>query len=408
MNKFEILKNKNFLLLWLGQSVSTLGSRFYMIAIMWYVIEKTGSSMNLGLTVLCFTLPAVLIMPLAGIIADHNYKKTILITSDLINGVLVSVMAIFMYYQALPSLVLYTIIITVSASSAFFSPAISASIPLIAGKEQLSKANSLNQFTNRMSNIVGPAMAGVLIAVTDIWLLLLLNGLSFIISAISECFIKIPDVEVSKDKKKFKEQFFEGLQYVRKVKELMALIFVGGVIINFFLAPLTVFITVICNQILEVGSEGFGLVEACISVGALVGSVFSFFNIIKNQIKLGIIGLVLEGVALLVGGIFLSFPSMIIFAILLGLGVSMASIGITTMLQLLVPENMMGRVGSILSSLSTITVPIGILVGSYVINVYSIELIFIVSGVIVLLSGLTLVVPFASEFKRKPEVAVEI
>jgi MFS transporter, DHA3 family, macrolide efflux protein len=404
---FAILKNKNFLLLWIGQSVSMLGSRFYSIAIMWYVIEKTGSSMDLGFTVLCFTLPAVLIMPIAGIMADHNYKKKILITSDLANGIIVSVMALLLYQNALSTHMLYLMIIAISSASAFFTPAISASIPLITGKKELSKANSLNQFTSRMANIIGPTLAGILIAVTDIWLLLLLNGISFIISAISESWIQIPNVETSSGKQNIRQQFRDGMKFALKSKELLALIFVGGIIINFFLAPLMVFITIICNQILVVGSQGFGIVEACIAVGALLGSVISFLNIIKNQIKLGIIGLVLEGVALLVGGVFLSYTSMIIFAILLGLGVSMASIGITTMYQMLVPENMMGRVGSILSSISTFIVPIGILVGSYVINIYSVELIFIVSGIIVLLSGIMLVIPFAQEFKSKPKSKTE-
>lgn len=262
--------------------------------------------------------------------------------------------------------------------------------------------------TNRLSNIFGPALAGVLIAVTDIWLLLLINGITFILSAISECAIRIPHVDAGGEKKNFTQQFREGVDFVLKVKELLVLIFVGGIVINFFLAPLNVFITIICNQVLEIGSTGFGVVEACISIGALLGTLFPFLNITKNQIRLAIIGLALEGVALLVGGIFMSYPSMIIFAFLLGLGVSMASIGIMTMYQVLVPEHMMGRVGSLLTTTSTFIVPIGILVGSYVINIVSVEMIFIVSGVIVLLSGLLLAIPFAKEFKHQPKIEVEL
>lgn len=364
--------------------------------------------MALGMTVLCFTLPVVIVMPLAGILADHNYKKSILIISDVVNGSLVILMATLLYLDSLTNLWLYALIIAISASSAFFNPAINAAIPLIVGKEELTKANSLNQMTNRLANIFGPALAGVLIAVTDIWLLLLINGITFILSAISECAIRIPDVDAGSEKKNFKQQFREGLDFVLKVKELLVLIFVGGIVINFFLAPLTVFITIICNQVLDVGSTGFGVVEACISIGALLGTLVPFLNISNNHIRLAIIGLALEGVALLVGGIFMSFPSMIIFAFLLGLGVSMASIGIMTMYQVLVPEHMMGRVGSLLTTTSTFIVPIGILVGSYVINIVSVEMIFMVSGVIVLLSGLLLAIPFSKEFKRQPIIGAEL
>jgi MFS family permease len=395
MMKNNVLRNKNFLLLWMGNSVSVLGNRFYNIAIMWYIIETTGSSIALGLSVLCFTIPSVLVMPFVGVLADRNIKKYLLVISDMINGCIMLAIALFMFFGELPIYLLYLLMIASSLVSAFFSPAIGATIALIVGKENLAKANSFMQVTNQLSNIIGPALAGILIAVTNMWLLFLINGISFIISAFSEMFLAIPKVDIDHIKRKFYLQFKEGFTYVLRYKKLLHLIIVGGIIINFFLAPLNVFITVLCNQILKVGASGMGIVNAAISVGALSGSLIILLNIMKDRVKMVIFGLSIEGIALLISGVFPeSYIALLIFAYILGIGVSMASVGIGTLYQTMVPENKMGRVGSLLSTLSTFIVPFGTMFGSFIINYLSISWILNVSGILVTLAGLSLIITF--------------
>ncbi|MGE8203674.1 MFS transporter [Heyndrickxia sp. NPDC080065] len=389
----NLLKNKNFVLLWLGNGVSVLGNRFYNIAIMWYIIEKTGSSLALGLSVLCFTVPSVLIMPFSGVLADMNIKKHLLVISDLVNGCIMISIAALMFNDGFPIYILYALMIASSIVSAFFGPTIGATIPLIVGKEGLTKANSFMQVTNQLSNILGPALAGVLIALTHMWILFFINGVSFIISAISELFIKIPKVDIEHAKKNFMLQFKEGLNYVIQYKTLLHLIIVGGVIINFFLAPLNVFITVLCNQVLKVGASGMGIVDAAISVGALAGSLLILLNIMKNKVNMVILGLSIEGIALLIAGIFTeSYIALIFFAFILGLGVCFASVGIGTLYQTMVPENKIGRVGSLTSTLGTFIVPIGTMFGAYIINHLSISWVLNVSGLLVTLSGLSLII----------------
>lgn len=227
------------------------------------------------------------------------------------------------------------------------------------------------------------------------WLLFLINGISFIISAFSEMFLAIPKVDIDHVKRKFYLQFQEGFIYVLRYKKLLHLIIVGGIIINFFLAPLNVFITVLCNQILKVGASGMGIVDAAISVGALSGSLIILLNIMKDRVKMVIFGLSIEGIALLITGVFPeSYIALLIFAFILGIGVSLASVGIGTLYQTMVPENKMGRVGSLLSTLSTFIVPFGTMFGSFIINYLSISWILNVSGILVTLAGLSLIITF--------------
>lgn len=402
-NHASIFSNKHYLLLWLGQSLAVLGSRFCNIAFMWYVIETTGSPVALGLSVICFTLPSLFCLPFAGVVADKNMKKRVLVVSNIVNGINMLMIGLLILGSGSLAL-LYIFIIISSVASSFFSPAVSAAIPLLVGKNMLPKANSLSQITVQLVNILGPALAGILLAITDMWLIFVMSGTAFLASMLFLTNIRIRSVESTEASGSFFQQFREGLAHVLSSRKLLFLILAGGVIINFFLAPITVYITVIANQILEIGPQGLGMYQSSISIGALIGGLLIFANLVKDKLKLAIFGLSIEGVALLLAGLLPGYVSMIVFFLLLGLGVSFASIGITTLFQTIVPENKMGRVMSLLSTMSACTVPLGTMVGSVVINQVSVYIILAVSGVCVAVTGLALCYPFAEELRKKKEV----
>src|SRR5690625_2475140 len=156
-----IFTNKDFMLLWAGLTVSRFGVRFIDLVIMWFVIQETGSALALGATVICITLPTVFIGPIAGVLADRYDKKKIIVTMDFCNGSLMLLVAILLLTGHLSMVLLYTLLIIMSTVSAFFNPAANASVPLLVEEKDLSRANSLNQFSAQGSNIVGPATAGI-------------------------------------------------------------------------------------------------------------------------------------------------------------------------------------------------------------------------------------------------------
>ncbi|MFC4619735.1 MFS transporter [Camelliibacillus cellulosilyticus] len=391
-----LYQNRTVLLLIGGQGISVLGNGLYSIALMWYVMERTGSSLNLGISVICMTLPAVIFMAPAGVWADKNIKKPLLFLTDIIRGLIMVVLVIATSQDA-PLIVIYIGLAVASTATAFFSPAFSAAIPLVVPEEQLPKANAAFQFINRFSSIIGPAIGGMLIALTSEPFLFAINALTFFVSAIFTLFVTIPDVPKTVGQKFFRS-FAEGLRFTIQMRRLLFLILVGGVIINFFLAPLDVYLTIICNERLKVGSTGLGWVDASVSIGALAGSLVIMGGFFKNQIKLAIYGLCLEGIALIIAGLFMSYGALIVYAGLLGIGVSVASVGIGTTYQKIIDKDKMGRVMSLSSMLSSSTVPLGTLVGSLAVIHWSMTTVFIVSGVMVGLSGLSLFIPFRNEF----------
>lgn len=389
----KIIKNKDFMLLWLGQSISKLGTSLYDIALMWYIYKKTGSSIALGISVLCFTVPSVLVTPLAGVFADRLDKKKIIVNTDILNGILMLLFSYFIFANRYPVYVLYLFMILASIVTEIFSPAMSAAIPAMVEEKDLKDANTLNQMTSQILNIFGPVLAGILIAFMNMWILFLLNGLSFFICAATESFVKIPKItsDFTKSDKGIAAQFKEGLVYVSKDKALLYLVMAGGVIINFFLAPLSIYETVLSTKILNVGSTGFGMMNSAISIGALIGGALIMTNVIKDKYKMAVAGLSIEGIAVIFFGIIPNYYIVLSAAAVLGIGLAMASVGIGTLYQTMIPKDKMGRVMALVSTLCNVTVPLGTLAGSAIISCMPLSIILIISGIVVLVTGISLV-----------------
>lgn len=387
----KILQNKDFIILWLGQNISKLGTSLYNIALMWYMYKKSGSAITLGISVLCFTVPAVLIAPLAGVFADRFDKKKIIIITDILNGIIMFIFSYFIFIDRYPVYVMYIFTIISSMISAVFNPAITSAIPIIVDEKNLKDANTMNQIASQIINIFGPALAGIIIAFMNIWMLFLVNGLSFLICAAIESFIMISKNTILKNNYAIVSQFKEGLIYVAKDKTLLYLLLAGGVIINFFLAPLTIYETILANKILNVGSTGFGMMNSAVSSGALIGALFIMLNVFNNKYKMTVAGLCIEGAAVALIGLMPNYYIVLVAEGCLGLGVAMASVGMSTLYQTMIPKDKMGRVMALVSTLCGVTVPIGTLTGSTMAAYIPLNVVFIMSGMVILVTGIALI-----------------
>ncbi len=387
----SIYRNRNFLLLWLGQLVSAVGSRMHAIAVMWYVLEVTSSTTKAGITLVFTVVPSILLSPITGSLADRLDRKKIIVYSDFVNGILVGVISILIYTGNMELWMLYSISALMSVANAFFGPAISAAIPSIVRKENLIKANSLAQITRYSTSIFGPALGGILIAIIGIPGLFLLDSISFLMSAFSESFMSIPKVVRDKNKKStIKEDILEGIKYTLKNKDLLHIIIVGGVIINFFFAPLSLIIAVLSKNILNVGIEGYGILLTAMSIGGLIMSLIvpKISKKIGNY-KLMFLGLTFEGLLLIPLAFSKNMYTAMISLIILGCSFGVVNVSLGTVIQTIVPNNIMGRVSSVFGILCQSTTPLGYFLGGVLLESYSVSSLCIVSGVIVAIAGFT-------------------
>lgn len=269
------LFNRDFILLWLGQSVSQLGNGAGFIALIWWIQTTTGSAVALGTLAMVQTLVGVGVGPFAGAFVDRFDRKSIIILTDLIRGINYLVLGWLVYTGQLTMPLVYGIAAFNALCGQFFGPAISASIPQLVPDKFLEKANSLNQVTATMVNIVGFAVGGVIVAFLGVPMLLAVDGVSYILSAISELFIRIP--KLAKEKAVLSAGLFirdikEGFVFVRKSPVLFRILQVA-MLLNFFGAPFFILLPKFVNEHMGAGSEVYGYLLSAQMVGALIAII---------------------------------------------------------------------------------------------------------------------------------------
>jgi MFS family permease len=156
----RLFRNRSFVALWLGQTVSFIGDYFYWLAIPILVEQLTGSALQVGLSVIASTLPFLLLGPVAGVFVDRWDRKRTMIVSDLLRGLLV--LACLLVRTPEQVWIYYVVAFLMSCVSRFFFPAQNATLPsIVTGKEDLLAANGLMQIVQTAGFLIGPALARI-------------------------------------------------------------------------------------------------------------------------------------------------------------------------------------------------------------------------------------------------------
>ncbi|MEC9488476.1 MAG: MFS transporter, partial [Halanaerobium sp.] len=259
-NKPNLLKNKDYILLFIGGLVSRIGNGIHNIALVWYVLDVSGSATTTGTILLISTLPGVIFGPFSGVIADRINRKFLIVGMDIIRG-LVAIWLGWMVYTGAASffhLGLATVLMAICGS--LFNPAVTATIPNIVADCNLQKANSAEHFSVNITQIIGAAIGGVLIAVVGVSGVFILNGISFLLSAFSELFIAVPPLvrKAAEAKVTFIHDLKVGASYLLQRKDLIAL-FAVAIILNFLSTGLFVIgFPYVFKEMLAVSSKLFG------------------------------------------------------------------------------------------------------------------------------------------------------
>ncbi|MCV6598863.1 MAG: MFS transporter [Alphaproteobacteria bacterium] len=182
---------KNIALYFAGALVSNLGTFMYNFAIGLYVLKLTGSGQTFAFSILFGMIPRIILSPFAGVLADKINRKKMTVLMDILSGVLL----IFVYFVArtttLSLVMIYASSALLTVFNTFFGISLSASIPNLVDKKRLVKVNSMRAMIDSVASIAGPLLGGVVYGLIGIEYFLLLNGLSFICSGISETFINL-------------------------------------------------------------------------------------------------------------------------------------------------------------------------------------------------------------------------
>ena len=372
-----LLKQKNFFLLMVAKLISLIGTQMQNFALSLYILKATGSATKFASVLALTLIPQLIFAPVAGVLVDWFNRKKILIYLDLLSGIIVGTFAVI--YKFNNELLLghvYFIAITLSLISLLYSPAISTVIPTIVKKEELVKANSMNSFIMNIGNLISPAIAGALLGFYGMFLILVVNSISFIFSSICELFITIP--AVNKKPKKinlnaFTTDFVEGINFI-KTKTIMLNIIILGLMIN-FVSPVigSIGLTYLSKQVLKISDYQFGTLQS-ITVVALILSPL-LCNLVSKKAKLGtilfidifVVSILVCMMAALASPAYLKlfssnlipYITLIIIGFIIMLVTSIGNMALGVMFQQEVPLAIMGRVGTVMTTACMAAVPLG-------------------------------------------------
>ena len=353
----RVLKNGNFLALWIGQIISQFGDRLAQMALIGLYLKQTaGISLSHSVPVMrnlffFSTLPILLFSPLAGVYVDRWSRKKTLIATDLLRaGLILLIPLLAGYTDGMWSI--YGVIFLVFTVTCFFSPAKSAIIPNLVKKRELLAANSLSNITRLIAMIGGVTAGGIIVAWAGTKMSFYLDSLSFLLSGLAILAIRIkedPPPEESKDGiRRVAKELVAGLNFIRKKKRVKFVatslfILMGASGIGYLLV--TVFVT----KALNLGTIGLSVLATFLGIGMLAGSlIYGHFGEQIEREKVIVGGTLICGVcAVLLGG------SKSLFLLSLGVSIigfiaSPIMIAAYTLTQELTPDRIRGRVFSAL------------------------------------------------------------
>ena len=410
-NKPVKLFNKNYLLLWQGQSVSRLGSQMYYMAMVIWITNQTGSASLLALMGIIGAIPALIFTSVGGTFADRFSRKKIIIISDILKGVaILSLAYLFYFYYNSTHLIITWLMVVVAFSSivqSFFTPAISAVVPELVPKDKLTTANTLGQASVQISQIVGWSLSSTLYFIIGIPLLTLINGITFIFSAFSELFIKIPEKEIlisgEEEKNKsnsFKSEFKEGLNYVWQNSGLKKLI-LASVFITFFSTPIILLLPFFLKVTLQINESYLGFLFSINALGILSGSIIA--SMMKgnggNKAKIIILFMLLNAINPILLGITKNVIFVSVLLFLGGLWAGFIQVNIRTILQLRTKSSIRGRVFGVVGTLAGALTPIAMAFSGVMADLTNknIPLIYSVSGILMII--ITIIVWFSKDIR---------
>lgn len=370
--------------------VSLVGSWIQTVAQSWLIFDLTKSVFLLGLAGFLGSIPVFLFSLFGGVAADRVNKRSILLLTQNAFMVLAFLLAILTQLKFITPWQVMFIALLNGTVMAFDAPSRQAIVAELVGREHLLNAVALNSAAFNSSRLIGPALAGMLIATVGMSGCFYVNGISFLAVIAALIFIKIPPGSKKEGNKTFTKDLLEGLYFVRGHRTILLLITTVG-ITSLFGISYVILMPVFANDILGVGVKGLGMLMSASGLGALVAALL-----------LARLGKYRHKGRLLVFSLAVFSASLVIFALSKIYLLSLAALALTgwssvtamslvnTSLQELVPDNFRGRVMSAFMFTFAGIMPFGNLLAGTLSQFWGVSLTVALSGLICAVSFLVI------------------
>ena len=394
---------KDYFTILIGQGFSLISSGILQMSIIFYLTAKTGSAMVLSIATLIGFLPQALIGPFAGVFVDRHSRKKVMIGADLVIAAAGGVLAIVTLYMDLPIWVIMGVLFVRSMGTAFHSPALNAATPLLVPEDQLTKCAGYSQTIQAIGSIISPAAAAFLYTVWNLNHIVLLDIVGAAIACISVAIIAIPNPLPGSIEENVMQEMKAGYMVLKENKGLFALLWIGALYM-FFYMPISALYPLMSMGYFGGTPTHASIAEIAFAIGMLVGgvilSVWGGFK--KRTFTIGA-SVLMMGIGVAISGI-LPSNAFIAFAICcMVMGVSAPFYGVQNALfQEKIKPEYLGRVFSLLGSVMSFAMPLGLLCSGLFAEQIGVEKWFLISGIgIITISFLVFILPVVQSLDNR-------
>ncbi len=386
---FRSFQYRNYRLFFSGQSISLIGTWIQRIATPWLVYNLTGSAFLLGVVGFAGQIPTFVIAPFAGVLTDRWNRYHILIATQIAAMIQALILAFLYFTGTIEVWHILLLSIFLGIVNAFDIPARqSFVIEMVEKKEDLGNAIALNSSMVNGARLLGPSIAGMLIAFTGEGICFLLNGLSYLFVIISLLFMKIAPRKINNKNTSVFKELKEGFDYAIGFAPIKYIILLLG-LVSLMGMPYTILMPVFAKEILHGSSHTFGFLMGASGLGALIGALYlasrkSVFGIGKIiPLAAGIFGF-----GLITFSLSRFFLLSLMLMIITGLGMMLEMASSNTLLQTIVDDDKRGRVMSFYTMAFMGTAPFGSILAGGLANIIGTPNTILIGGISCILGAL--------------------
>ncbi len=368
------LFSKDFILVIIGQIISLFGNATIRFALPLYLLNQTGSSVIYGNVTACAFIPAILLSPVGGILADRVNKRNVMVILDFFTAISIFVFSLLFLHVNL-ILVLTIMLMLLYSIAGIYQPSVQASIPALVSQSNYMAANSIVNVINSFATLIGPIFGGILYSTYGLQCVLWVCMVCFVLSAIMELFIKIPFIKQDSNSgicRMAIKDFSESIQFIRKEKPVIGKVLLVVCGINLFLsAMIMVGMPYIITEVLNLGelqvNKLLGYAEGMLAAGGLIGGICT--GIFANKLVIKRAGILIivcalfvfpMGVSLLLfSSGFINYLVMILCGFMIMIFSTVFAVQMLSFVQVETPQHLIGKVMSVVLTISMCAQPLG-------------------------------------------------
>ncbi|MBT2213067.1 MULTISPECIES: MFS transporter [Actinomadura] len=341
---FRSLSNRNYRLFSAGQVVSNTGTWMQRVAQDWLVLDLAhGSGTALGITTGLQFLPMLLFGLWGGVIADRYSKRRVLMLTQVSMGALALVLGVLAVTGSAQVWHVYVLAFGLGVATVVDNPTRQAFVVEMVGRRDLPNAIALNSASFNGARLLGPAVAGVLIALLGTGPVFLLNAASFGAVLFGLYAMRTDELRAAAPVKRAKGQLREGLRYVRGRRDLMLVLVLVGFIATFGMNfPTTT--ALVAKQTFHSDASSFGLASSMLALGALTGALLAARRASQPRMRLLVGSALVFSVLEVVTGLMPTFWSFLLLLVPTGIAMMTITTAANSTIQLSVAPEMRGRV----------------------------------------------------------------